>query len=378
MSSATELVFVLREGRDACQDGDAREECFFSGVDSDSFHQEIDDYAILDPGTYYLFVTSEGPRSVYQLDLEFIAAKGEEGDSCASPTRIHPGEQPFSASFRRTVVGATDASSTTCFGAEGGDGNADHVYAFTLSQRTAMQAVASPLNGDNVVLYLREGTESCTDDGSTIRCDVSYDSNPLQFNAVLDGGKDYYLFVDYVLDFPDFDGETEKLYSLALDFSPMPVSGGDGNTCTSPFVLEAKSQRVFGDLTNATATMTSECAFEPVGDSSEQVYSFEIIEGAGSQLFRATAFTPYAGFNEISLYLRAEEEGCNSETQPLLCDKTAEFTDGFSDPSIGAVLQPGKYLLFVDSQFVAMETTNFYEIDLGFSPAEERDSCGAE
>src|SRR5690606_6277117 len=87
------------------------------------------------PGRYYMFIDARaGTAGPYQLALSFLPVRPASNDTCAAPADIPAaGTQVVSATL--SAVTARDDYQGTC----GGSG-VDHVYSFTVTERTGLTA----------------------------------------------------------------------------------------------------------------------------------------------------------------------------------------------------------------------------------------------
>lgn len=286
----------------------------------DAFTSEIacnDDYmsanasaisALVQPGTYYLFVdgysSSGGGPHTLQVDLAPTAGGGAPSDSCGSAQTITAG----------LVSGDTFQAADDYAGSCGGQGNGDVVYEINLQDASTVTAQIMHASF-NPVLYFQS---RCGNAGSEQAC-----AQGRQISANLPRGR-HYLVVD---------GQTQNDFGAFEIQLEVRSSAAARNACRGAQRIRP-GQTVRGNTSGGSDNFQASCAGG--ARSPEVVYSLRVPRRMDVQVDSTT--NNYDG----ALFMRSD---CMNEQAEIACDDDFQST---SASRIVATVDPGTYYIYID------------------------------
>lgn len=278
---------------------------------------------------------------------------GEPGGEMAAARPPHGGpgtcEEPYEITAAQPARGDTSSGDSVTSGSCLGGGNApEHVYSFTLDQRSMVSAVMSSVFDG--ALYL---LGACGETRSEIACnDDAPTTSRSEIGATLEPGL-YYLVVD---GFGSAAGE----YEVTLTTTPMQSVA---EICGGATVLTS-GQPVAGTTSGRADYFQATCAGQ--ARSGDQVYAIDV---AQRSRMRVRMQSTYDG----AVYVRRE---CSDATTEISCN------DDFRDTRhslVTATVDPGRYYVYADGY--ASASNGDYSLMAELAPAAgtgaAADTCAA-
>ena len=293
---------VLYVRKDDCADVESEVACN-DDVDHER-RSRVD--AVLDPGTYYVFVdglANEAGTYRLKVALEEVPTLA---DVCRSSRALALG---IAASG--TTAGAFDSAQSTCGdGAKGGD----VAYHFDLAARSRVR-VSEKSSEFSPVVHLRK---SCADESTEIACSEDGISDDAASSiGVLDPGS-YTAFADS----SGRDGEGR--FTLIAETSPVQGAGGPGDSCSDAIALSGTG-KIDGDTFSSRDDVSGSCA--PAGGPDE-IYRFDV-----AKRMRLTAHLTRQEGHHVFVLTRS----CGDRAGEIACGG-----------SVDQIVGPGTYFLAVD------------------------------
>jgi hypothetical protein len=297
-------VLYVREGD--CEDESAEIRC---NDDSGPKRSKID--AVLDPGTYFVFVDGYGEEA----GNYHLRASGQDAPTLADICRD---ARPLAASARvgGSVTDAFDNTHATC----GRDAKgADLPFRFDLATRSRVRLVEKSADFRPVVHVRR----ACEDEASEVACsDSGLADDEAAWAGVLDPGA-YWIFADGA------DEATPGSFTLAAETAPETGSAAagsaPGDACGDAIPLTGSSGKIDGDTFAARDDVSVSCA--PSG-AADVIYRFDL---------------PHK--SHISARLVADESSHALALQRACGDRSTELSCG---SIVDRQVEAGTYFLAVD------------------------------
>lgn len=294
-------------------------------------------------GTYFLWV--KGPTVTgTDYDLQISATPTLPGDTCAVATQVvlSNGAAGGTATLSGTTVGMADD-----FSACGWLSNTpDHVYSITLDRELDVQVKMTPQQSTaKGILTLLE--DNCSWTGSTCGQPDANGVATMRVGSMQPGT--HYVSVD-------FNSGGPGAYSLEV--SALPHQPGE--TCTAPLPLSF-SEGAAGGTATATVNLASfydDPLYDCYGNGTDTFYSFT----TDRVLDLHASVQGISGFDIPLVGL------VSSCSEPLTCDTLYSFSGPFARGS----LQPGTYVLAVDSSGTA---TGNLTLQASLTPPTPGDTC---
>ena len=226
-------------------------------------------------------------------------------------------EQPFELALGSTARGDTSDGDAALVGSCVSGDAPEHVYAFTLEQRSQVQIVLnSTFDG---ALYLQG---ACGQSRSELGCnDDAPTTSRSELNASLEVGT-YFVVVDGF-------GGAAGTYDLAVSASPLQSVA---ELCAGATLLQS-GQPVAGSTTGAPDSFQATCAGQ--ARSGDRVYAIDVAQRSRLRVRMQSTF-------DGALHVRRE---CADPSSELLCN------DDFRDTQhslVTATVDPGRYFVFAD------------------------------
>ncbi len=287
----------------------------------------------LAPGTYFLFVDTEGNSAEeYTVDIDFNVAGKEEGTSCDEAISIETSNQLLS-----NIIEAGRDSVSGSFCSE--TGGPEHIYRFEVTD-SPVQFTAEASN-PRIGVYLQE--DMCEEGRVSSLCP---DGEPSFFSIRLETGV-YFLIVDTP------ENETEA-YDLDLRFEIIEI--GQGSQCSEAIDVEVSQKTISGGIDpKAHSFSEGTCG----GRGSEAVYGFELTR---KSIVEVQVDEDHPDSDEFGV-IHVRNEACRE----LACSDIID-DDGVR---ISERLDAGEYFVFMDLEEQSFNHPGVHEefmpFDLAFS-----------
>jgi hypothetical protein len=293
---------VLYVRKDDCADTEAEVAC-----NDDVGHERrsrID--AVLDPGTYFVFVDGLANESgAYHLKVSLDDVP-TLADVCRSARILAPG-----IAVSGTTAGAFDSAESTCGDEAKGD---DVAYRFDLMTRARVR-VTETSSELSPVVHLRR---TCTDEQSEVAClEDGMSDDVATYTGLLDPGS-YTVFAD-----SSGREQSDGRFTLLAESAPPQGAGATGDTCGDAIPLT--EGKIEGDTFPSRDDVVGTCGGAGAAD---EVYRVDVAR-------RSRITTRFA-----------RQEGHHVFVLTRACgDRSAEIACG---AAIDQVVAPGTYWLAVD------------------------------